>query len=104
MEWMSSQEDMEPVLRLGNLTRSDGSAILSRADTTIQVAIFGPGDVVIHKELPDRATVEVVLKCASKSRESEFAMVLIVINIVISISFIRSTGGQGQEGLYSVCV
>ena len=61
-------------IRMGNLTRADGSAIVSKGDTTIQVGLFGPSDLPMHKELPDKATVDVVLKSASRSKESELKM------------------------------
>lgn len=75
MEWStgvtgSTGDESHPLIRLGNLSRSDGSAILSQGETTLQVAVFGPGDVAMHKEIPDRATVEIITKSARRSKES----------------------------------
>ena len=71
MEWTSSGNHNHLFIQMGNLSRSDGSAIISKEDTTVQVAVFGPGDVALHKELPDRATVDILLKSASRSKESK---------------------------------
>ena len=57
------------MLHLGNLTRADGSAVAAHADSSVQVAVHGPGDVPLHKELLQEAAVEVVFKDAAHSKE-----------------------------------
>ncbi|XP_071962985.1 exosome complex component RRP46-like [Antedon mediterranea] len=47
---------------IGGLTRSDGSATFNQGDTTVLVAVYGPGEVRQNKEIIDKATVEVVFK------------------------------------------
>lgn len=61
---------------LGNLSRPDGSSVLTQGDTCVISAVYGPGEVRLNREQLDKATVEVVYKpksglpgCADKSRE-----------------------------------
>lgn len=61
---------------MSSLSRSDGSALLNQGDTSVLVAVYGPAEVKVMKELIDRATVEVVYKpkvgipgCAEKLQE-----------------------------------
>lgn len=56
-------------VKLANLSRADGSCLYTEGDTVMQVAVWGPGDVSQQKETPDRATIEVVYKCAATSKE-----------------------------------
>ena len=58
-------------LHLGNLTRADGSAIASLGDSVVQVAVHGPSEAPLHKELMQEAAVEVVFKGAARSKEGE---------------------------------
>ena len=58
-------------LRLGNLTRVDGSAVAACDGCAVQVAIHGPGDVPLHKELTGEAAVDVVFKSAARSKDGE---------------------------------
>merc|ERR1711862_617409 len=41
------------------LSRPDGSAAFHQGDTAVIASIYGPAEVLIRKELVDRATVEV---------------------------------------------
>ncbi len=58
------------------LSRSDGSAMLSQGDTSVLVAVYGPAEVKVARELIDRATLEIIFKpkiglpgCAEKLQE-----------------------------------
>ena len=76
-----STAETPPTLRplssdLGHLTRPDGSATLFQGDTSVMVSVYGPGEVKIHRENIDKATVDVVYKpksglpgCSEKSSE-----------------------------------
>lgn len=57
---------------LGNLTRADGSAVAAVGDSSVQVAVHGPGDVPLHKELLEEAAIEVVFKDAARSKDGMF--------------------------------
>ena len=57
---------------LGNLTRADGSAVAAIADSSVQVAVHGPGDVPMHKELLEEAAVEIVFKDAARSKDGAY--------------------------------
>ena len=49
---------------LGEITRSDGSAIFCQGDTTVGCGVYGPGEVRMRQsgDVVDRAAVEVVMK------------------------------------------
>lgn len=57
------------IFRLGNLTRADGSAVAASGNSAVQVAVHGPGEVPLHKELLEEAAVEVVFKDAARSKD-----------------------------------
>ncbi|XP_055948013.1 exosome complex component RRP46-like [Argiope bruennichi] len=42
-----------------NLSRSDGSAIVSTGETAVQASVYGPFEIKVSKELCDKAVVEV---------------------------------------------
>ena len=44
---------------LGEVTRADGSALLSQGDTTVLCGVYGPAEVKAAREVIDRAVVEV---------------------------------------------
>lgn len=60
------------LVEYNNLSRADGSAIFADGNTVIQTAIFGPADIPFHKEIPDKATLEVIYKRSSFTKDSEF--------------------------------
>ncbi|KAL8575777.1 hypothetical protein ACOMHN_004964 [Nucella lapillus] len=67
---------------LGELSQADGSVSLTHGSTSVLVAVYGPVEVRISKELLDKATVEVVFKpkaglpnCADKFREQHIRQV-----------------------------
>lgn len=64
-------------LSLGNLTRADGSAIAATGNSAVQVAVHGPGDVPLHKEQLEEATVEVVFKDAARSKDCKILVLCI---------------------------
>lgn len=74
---------------LGNLTRADGSAIAAMSHSSVQVAVHGPGDVPMHKELLEEAAVEIVFKDAAHSKDGEqfTSHVLLVVLISCQWSF-----------------
>ncbi|NXW26190.1 EXOS5 protein, partial [Circaetus pectoralis] len=46
----------------GLLSRPDGSAAFLQGDTSVLVGLYGPAEVKVSKELPDRAALEVLLR------------------------------------------
>lgn len=58
--------------KFGNLTRTDGSALLASGDIAIQAAVIGPGEISQHKECPDSAVIDVSLKRLAKASECEY--------------------------------
>ncbi|KAK3090356.1 hypothetical protein FSP39_011141 [Pinctada imbricata] len=67
---MDSDEHREDRLRqmtcqLGQMLRPDGDTTLFMGDTCATVAVYGPGEVKMNKELLDKATVEVVYRSKS---------------------------------------
>lgn len=67
---MQAERRPLPEIHVGQLTRADGSSIFVSPEAVLQCAIHGPLDVPYHKEMPGKATIEVLLKTASKSKES----------------------------------
>ncbi|KAI1284873.1 Exosome complex component Rrp41 [Halotydeus destructor] len=57
-------------IKLNNLTRADGSAIYAHGNSAFQVAVYGPADQPFHKELPDKALLDVYYKQSSYSKDS----------------------------------
>ncbi|PVD37923.1 hypothetical protein C0Q70_00525 [Pomacea canaliculata] len=62
---------------LGDLSQPDGSASLTHGNTQVAAAVYGPCEVRLSKEFPDRATIEVIHKpkvglprCEDKLRET----------------------------------
>ncbi|NXJ58753.1 EXOS5 protein, partial [Spizaetus tyrannus] len=46
----------------GLLSRPDGSAAFLQGDTSVLVGLYGPAEVKVSKELPDRVSLEVLLR------------------------------------------
>ncbi|GIY24176.1 exosome complex component RRP46 [Caerostris darwini] len=44
---------------VNNLSRSDGSALVSTGETAVQASVYGPTEIKISKELYDKALIEV---------------------------------------------
>ena len=66
----------EMTSELSLLSRPDGSVQFNQGDTSVLVAVYGPAEVKVGRELIDRATIEVVYKpkvglpgCAEKLQE-----------------------------------
>ena len=105
----------EMTSELSLLSRPDGSAMLNQGDSAILVAVYGPAEVKVMKELIDRATVEVVYKpkvglpgCAEKLQErlvrnSCEAVILSTLHPRTSISIIVQEM-QNSGSLMSCCV
>jgi len=55
-------------VKLGNLSRADGSALYTEGETVMQVAVWGPADLPQSREIPENATVEVIFKHAAASK------------------------------------
>ncbi|XP_070577053.1 exosome complex component RRP46-like [Ptychodera flava] len=58
------------------LSRPDGSASYTQGDTSVMVAVYGPAEIKLSKEIMDKATLEVIYKpkigipgCAEKFQE-----------------------------------
>lgn len=66
---MASETPRIPDIQVGQLTRADGSSIFVSPEAVLQCAIYGPVDVPFHKEMPDKATIDIVLKTGAKSKE-----------------------------------
>ena len=47
--------------QMGPLTRCDGSAQLNQGGTTIICGLYGPAEIRPHKEMLDKATVDVTI-------------------------------------------
>ena len=121
---MDSEDDIHKLrplhCELGNLTRPDGSAVLSQGDTCIISAVYGPGEVRMNKEQLDKATVEVVYKpksglpgCVDKLREriirSTCETVLIASlhprsSISITVQELEDSGSYLATCLNSACL
>jgi exosome complex component RRP46 len=61
------------------LNRADGSVRHSQGDSEVIVAIFGPKEVQVNKEFPDKATIQVIFKPKTKFQtnvEKEYENIL----------------------------
>ena len=100
---------------LSLLSRPDGSAMLNQGDSSVLVAVYGPAEVKVMKELTDMATVEVVYKpkvglpgCAEKVQErlvrnSCEAVILSTLHPRTAISIVVQEM-QNSGSLLSCCI